>query len=74
MTVSDTNKTRGKARHYWDMKTSLTDRYCKTVTEEGKHGDGGGLYLHVIGERKYWRLATALAANRRLPAWAFIRR
>ena len=56
MTVFDTNKTRGKARHYWDMKTSLTDRYCKTVTEEGKHTDGGGLCLHVKGGRKYWRL------------------
>ena len=32
----------------------LTDKECRNAGE-GKHYDGGGLYLHVTAKGRYWR-------------------
>ena len=34
----------------------LTDTKCRNAGE-GKHADGGGLYLHVTAKGRYWRAA-----------------
>jgi len=49
---------------------ALTDTFVKTVKYSGrpvgdKHSDGGGLYLHVTGSGKYWRMAYRYAGKQK---------
>lgn len=49
---------------------ALTNTFCRTTKPTGapagdKHSDGGGLYLHVKGAGKYWRLAYRFAAKQK---------
>ena len=45
----------------------LTDKECRNAGE-GKHYDGGGLYLHVTAKGRYWRAAYRFDSKRRPPA------
>lgn len=52
---------------------ALTDTFVRQVKPSGKpagdkHGDGGGLYLHVKGASKYWRLAYRFGGKQKLLA------
>jgi integrase len=44
---------------------ALTDTFVKQTREPGKHADGGGMYLHVTGAGKYWRMDYRYAGKRK---------
>ena len=49
---------------------ALTDTFVRQVKHSGrpagdKHSDGGGLYLHVTGAGKYWRMAYRFAGKQK---------
>jgi integrase len=49
---------------------ALTDTFTRQVKHSGrpagdKHSDGGGLYLHVTGAGKYWRMAYRFNGKQR---------
>lgn len=46
---------------------ALTDLFIRRLTSSKpngeKHADGGGMYLLVKGDSKYWRMATFTSAS-----------
>jgi len=49
-------------------KDALTDTFIQQVKHSGKpagdkHADGGGMYLHVTGAGKYWRMKYRFAGK-----------
>ncbi|WHZ12093.1 MAG: Integrase [Burkholderiaceae bacterium] len=53
---------------------ALTDTFVRQVKHSGrpsgdKHADGGGLYLHVTGAGKYWRMAYRFAGKQKTLAF-----
>lgn len=47
------------------LMPGLSDRFCRTVREDGRYGDGRGLYLIVDGGGRRWMLRYQIAGRRR---------
>jgi integrase len=43
----------------------LSDRFCRTVRDDGRYGDGKGLYLVVDGSGRRWLFRYQMAGRRR---------
>jgi len=44
---------------------ALTDVKVKQAKEPGKYADGGGMYLHIMGTSRYWRMDYRFAGKRK---------
>jgi hypothetical protein len=61
----------------WNM--ALMDTFVRQVKFSGKsagdkYTDGGGMYLHVTGVDKYWRVAYRHADKQKTLPWVCTRR
>ena len=49
---------------------ALTDTFTRNTKHSGapagdKHSDGGGMYLHITGAGKYWRMNYRFAGKQK---------